>query len=75
VAAAADSGNGISAVLDFERYIVVNSDLTINLPHRPCNAKFVGTRACLKPEDCALHRLLLRFTASVGEQVSPVQRL
>jgi hypothetical protein len=31
VAVAADSGNGISAVLDFRRYIFVNSDLTINL--------------------------------------------
>ncbi|HUJ87653.1 MAG TPA: thioesterase family protein [Burkholderiales bacterium] len=31
VAVAADSGNGISAVLDFRRYLFVNSDLTINL--------------------------------------------
>jgi len=31
VAVAADSGNGICAVLDFRRYIFVNSDLTINL--------------------------------------------
>jgi hypothetical protein len=31
VAVAADSGNGISAILDFRRYIFVNSDLTINL--------------------------------------------
>jgi hypothetical protein len=31
VADAADSGNGISAVLDFGRYIFVNPDLTINL--------------------------------------------
>lgn len=31
VAVAADSGNGISAILDFTRYIFVNSDLTINL--------------------------------------------
>lgn len=31
VAVAADSGNGISAVLDFGNYIFVNSDLTINL--------------------------------------------
>ena len=31
VAIAADSGNGISAILDFHRYIFVNSDLTINL--------------------------------------------
>ncbi len=31
VAVAADSGNGISAILDWSRYIFVNSDLTINL--------------------------------------------
>lgn len=31
VAVAADSGNGISAVLDFGRYVFVNSDLTVNL--------------------------------------------
>jgi Thioesterase-like superfamily len=31
VAVAADSGNGISGILDFQRYIFVNSDLTINL--------------------------------------------
>ena len=31
VAVAADSGNGISAVLDFRHYTFVNSDLTINL--------------------------------------------
>ena len=35
VAVAADSGNGISAVLDFRRYIFVNSDLTINLLRKP----------------------------------------
>ncbi len=31
VAVAADSGNGISAILDFHRYVFVNSDLTVNL--------------------------------------------
>ncbi len=35
VAVAADSGNGVSAVLDFHRYLFVNSDLTINLLRRP----------------------------------------
>jgi hypothetical protein len=35
VAVAADSGNGISAVLDFRRHVFVNSDLTINLLRRP----------------------------------------
>jgi hypothetical protein len=40
VAAAADSGNGISAVLDFRRYTFVNSDLTINLL-RPAQGEWV----------------------------------
>lgn len=35
VAVVADSGNGISAVLDYERYTFVNFDLTINLLRRP----------------------------------------
>ena len=35
VAVAADSGNGISAILDFAQYSFVNSDLTINLLRRP----------------------------------------
>jgi hypothetical protein len=35
VAVAADSGNGISAVLDIEHYRFVNCDLTINLLRRP----------------------------------------
>jgi len=35
VAVAADSGNGISAILDYERFGFVNSDLTINLLRPP----------------------------------------
>jgi hypothetical protein len=35
VAVAADSGNGLSAVLDFKRYLFLNNDLTINLFRRP----------------------------------------
>ena len=42
VAVAADSGNGISAALDFTRYSFVNCDLTINLLRRP-----VGEWICL----------------------------
>jgi hypothetical protein len=40
VAVAADSGNGISAVLDFSRFTFVNSDLTINLL-RPAQGDWV----------------------------------
>jgi hypothetical protein len=35
VTVAADSGNGISAILDYRRYLFVNSDLTINLLRQP----------------------------------------
>ena len=43
VAVAADSGNGISAVLDIEHYSFVNCDLTINLLRRPA-----GEWICLR---------------------------
>jgi hypothetical protein len=43
VAVAADSGNGVSAILDMARYSFVNSDLTINLLRRP-----VGEWICLE---------------------------
>jgi hypothetical protein len=42
-AVAADSGNGISAALDFARYSFVNCDLTIHLLRRP-----VGEWICLQ---------------------------
>jgi hypothetical protein len=35
VAAAADFGNGVSRVLDFERHLFVNTDLTIHLAREP----------------------------------------
>jgi hypothetical protein len=35
VAAAADFGNGVSAVLPFDRYLFINADLTISLNRRP----------------------------------------
>lgn len=47
VAVAADSGNGISAILDYQEYSFVNSDLTINLLRRP-----VGEWICLDARSC-----------------------
>jgi hypothetical protein len=35
VAAAADFGNGVSRILDFDRHLFVNTDLTINLRREP----------------------------------------
>ncbi len=42
VAVAADSGNGVSAILDIQKFSFVNSDLTFNLLRRP-----VGEWICL----------------------------
>ena len=55
VAVAADSGNGISAVLDLSHYVFVNSDLTINLLRRP-QGEWVGldARTHLGPDGCGL---------------------
>ncbi len=48
VAVAGDSGNGISASLDFARYVFLNCDLTINLFRRPEGTGSVSRRAaCL----------------------------
>ena len=44
VLVAADSGNGISAALDFGRYIFVNSDLTVNLL-RPAQGEWICVEA------------------------------
>jgi hypothetical protein len=44
VAVAADSGNGISAILDYRRYAFVNSDLTINLL-RPAAGEWICIEA------------------------------
>jgi hypothetical protein len=55
VAIAADSGNGISAVLDLSRYIFVNADLTINLLRRPVGEWIcVDARTLLAPNGCGL---------------------
>jgi hypothetical protein len=45
VAVAADSGNGTSAILDFDRYVFVNSDLTVNLLRRP-QGEWICIDAC-----------------------------
>ena len=43
MAVAANSGNGISAALDFSKYVFVNCDLTINLFRRQ-----IGESICLQ---------------------------
>lgn len=55
VAVAADSGNGISSVLDWTRFSFVNSDLTINLLRRPVGEWIcVDARTLLSSNGCGL---------------------
>ncbi len=55
VAVAADSGNGISAALDFSKYVFVNCDLTINLFRRPAGEWIcLQSRSLLGGNGCGL---------------------
>ena len=55
VAVAADSGNGISAILKFESHSFVNSDLTIHLLRRPQGEWIcLDARTCLGPNGTGL---------------------
>lgn len=74
VAVAADSGNGISAILDFARYSFVNLDLTINLLRRPTGEWIcLDAQSYLGPNGCGLaesmiydqHGLVGRATQSL----------
>jgi hypothetical protein len=74
VAVAADSGNGISSILDFAKYSFVNSDLTINLLRRPEGEWIcVDAHTYLGPNGCGLaesalfdvHGLIGRATQSL----------
>jgi hypothetical protein len=60
VAVAADSGNGISAILDFSRYSFLNLDLTINLLRKPIGEWIcVDARTCLGAIGCGLAESML----------------
>ena len=60
VAVAADSGNGISAILDFTRYAFLNSDLTINLLRRPRGEWIcLDARSHFGPTGCGLAESVL----------------
>ncbi|MDE3177147.1 MAG: thioesterase family protein [Pseudomonadota bacterium] len=73
VAVAADSGNGISAALDFSKYMFVNCDLTINLFRRPLGEwicldarSWIGENSCGLAESALYdeHGLIGRATRS-----------
>jgi hypothetical protein len=60
VAAAADSGNGVSSALDFRRFLFINTDLTIHL-HRPPDGEWVCLEAVtrLEPDGVGMADTLL----------------
>lgn len=75
VTVAADSGNGVSAVLDFSRYSFMNSDLTINLLRKPVGEWIcldawtaLGTEGCGLAESALYdaHGLIGRATQSLA---------
>ncbi len=75
VAVAADSGNGISAILDFARYSFLNLDLTINLFRKPMGEWIcldaqtsLGSNGCGLAESMLydLHGLIGRATQSLA---------
>jgi hypothetical protein len=49
VAVAADSGNGVSAALDYKRFLFINTDLTLHL-HRLPETEWVCLDAVTRPE-------------------------
>ena len=49
VLAAADSGNGVSAALDYRRFTFINTDLSVHLG-RPAASEWVGLQAVTYPE-------------------------
>jgi hypothetical protein len=49
VLVAADSGNGVSATLDWTRFLFVNVDLSVHL-HRPLDGEWVCLDAITIPE-------------------------
>ncbi len=60
VVVAADSGNGISAALDFDRYVFVNCDLTVNLLRRPAGEWIcLQARTALGGNGCGLAESVL----------------
>ena len=66
VAVAADSGNGISAILDLRSYTFVNCDLTINLLRRPQGESIcLDARTWLGPNGCGLAESALYDTSGL----------
>jgi acyl-coenzyme A thioesterase PaaI-like protein len=62
-AASADFGNGVSAILPFDRFLFINADLTIHL-HRPPLGEWIGldARTLLHPGGTGLAESVLHDT-------------
>jgi len=60
LAATADFGNGISAMLPFDRFLFINADLTIHL-QRPPHGEWIGAdaRTLLQPGGSGLAESVL----------------
>ena len=65
VLVAADSGNGVSATLDWDRYLFINVDLTVHL-HRPLDGEWVCLDSITVPEPAAPGSPTLRCTTGGG---------
>jgi hypothetical protein len=58
--AAADFGNGISRIVDFEHYLFVNTDLTVHLHREPAGEwVLLDARTHLQPHGAGLAHSLL----------------
>jgi hypothetical protein len=69
VLTAADSGNGVSAAIDYDRFVFINTDLTVAL-HRPPVGEWVCLDAVTTPEP---HGVGLADTA-LSDERGPIGR-
>ena len=74
VVAAADFGNGVSRILDFDRHLFVNTDLTIHLRREPVG-EWVMLDARTRVEPTASGSPRRRCTTSAGRSGSSAQSL
>jgi hypothetical protein len=66
---AADSGNGVSAALDYRRWIFINPDLTVYLHRHP-----VGEWVCLDAETLPTRRGVGLATSTLHDLQGPIGR-
>ena len=58
--AAADFGNGVSRIVDFDRYLFVNTDLTVHLHREPAGEwVMLDARTRLEPHGAGLAQSIL----------------